>query len=475
MKWIYLSALFLLFSMSIQAQEKWSLPQLVQYAMDNNITIKQTSLQEKFSALSLRQNKLSQIPNANFSGGLSYSSGRNQDPTTFSLITQSYLSSNMNLQSSVEIFSWFSKRNTIAASEWELQAAKANTDKLKNDISLMIANLYLQALLAKEQIKIADVQLTQSQSQLLKTRKLVDAGSLPELNAAELEAQVARDSANLISSKGNLTQTLLSLKSYLNLDAAKPFEIESPAADKIPVLSIAELQPELVYQLAMVNLPQQKFNGYKLKAAEKAAAAAKADMLPSLSGSAGIGSSYNNRAKQITGSTPVIAAIGKVNVGGTDYNVFPFQPFTSYQYGNNPYFNQLNENFRQSIGLSLSIPLFNGGAARTNWERNKLTVRNLQYQVEAGNQQTKQDIYLAYNNAIVAFEKFNASKKAVESAERSFSFAQKRYEVGMLSTFELISNQNNLLTQKFQYVLNEFDYVFKMKVLEFYRGQGLKF
>ncbi|MFZ4772038.1 MAG: TolC family protein, partial [Ferruginibacter sp.] len=165
----------------------------------------------------------------------------------------------------------------------------------------------------------------------------------------------------------------------------------------------------------------------------------------------------------------------KVNVGGTDYNVFPFQPFTSYQYGNNPYFNQLNENFRQSIGLSLSIPLFNGGAARTNWERNKLTVRNLQYQVEAGNQQTKQDIYLAYNNAIVAFEKFNASKKAVESAERSFSFAQKRYEVGMLSTFELISNQNNLLTQKFQYVLNEFDYVFKMKVLEFYRGQGLKF
>ncbi len=461
--------------MSVQAQEKWSLLQLVQYAMDNNIAIKQTSLQEKFSALSLRQNKLSQFPNANFSGGISYSSGRNQDPTTFSLITQSYLSSNMNLQTSVEIFSWFSKRNTIAAGEWELQASKANTDKLKNDISLMIANLYLQALLAKEQIKIAEVQLTQSQSQLLKTRKLVDAGSLPELNAAELEAQVARDSSNMISSRGNLTQTILSLKSYLNLDAAKPFDIETPPADQIPVLPIAELQPELVYQLALVNLPQQKFNGFKLKAAEKAAAAAKADMLPSLSGSAGIGSSYNNRAKQIIGSTPVIAPLGKVTVGGTDYNVFPFQPYNSYQYGNNPFFNQLNENFRQSIGLSLSIPLFNGGAARTNWERNKLTVRNLQYQVEAGNQQTKQDIYLAYNNALVALEKFNASKKAVETAERSYSFAQKRYEVGMLSTFELISNQNNLLTQKFQYVLNEFDYVFKMKVLEFYRGQGLKF
>ena len=469
-----IAAFLLFFSLTTGAQQKWSLPQLVQHAMDNNISIKQTALQEKFSELSLKQSKLSQIPNANFNGSVSYSSGRNQDPTTFSLITQSYLSSNMSLQTNADIFNWFSKRNTIAANEWELLAAKANTDKLRNDIALLVANLYLQTLLAQEQLKIINVQFEQTKAQLFNTRKLVDAGSLPELNAAELEAQAARDSANVINAKGNITQTLLSLKAYLNIDAAQAFEIETPPADKIPVLPMAELQPDVVYALAIANLPQQKYNTFKLKAAAKSTAAAKASMFPTISASAGIGSSFNNRTKEITGSNTVNAPIGSVVVGGTNYSVFPLQPFTSYQYGKTAYFRQLDQNFRQSVGLNLSIPIFNGGAARTNWERNKLTIKTLELQQEADNQKTKQDIYVAYNNAIVALEKFNASKKSVETAERSFSFAKKRYDVGMLSTFELISNQNNLLTQKFQLVLNQFDYVFKMKVLEFYRGQGLK-
>ena len=118
----------------------------------------------------------------------------------------------MQLQSSADIFNWFSKRNTIAANEWELQAAKANTDKLKNDIALIVANSYLQILLAMEQEKIARVQLLQSYAQLSNTRKLVDAGALPELNASELEAQVARDSSTLITAKGSVTQSILSLK-----------------------------------------------------------------------------------------------------------------------------------------------------------------------------------------------------------------------------------------------------------------------
>ena len=142
--------------------------------------------------------------------------------------------------------------------------------------------------------------------------------------------------------------------------------------------------------------------------------------------------------------------------------------------GKTSFFPQLSDNFRKSIGLSLSIPIFNGASARTAWERSKLTITNLEYQKQIDNQKTKQDIYTAYNNAIVALEKFNASKKSVETAERSFSFAKKRADVGMLSTFELITNQNNLFTAKLQNVLDQFDYVFKMKVLEFYKGQGLK-
>ena len=459
---------------SAKAQEKWSLLKCVEYAMANNISIRQTDLQTKTAELVYRQSKLGQLPSLNFSGGPSFNSGRNQDPTSFSLITQSYLSANMQLQSSADIFNWFSKRNTIAANQWELQAAKANTDKLKNDIALTVANAYLQILLAMEQEKIAGIQLQQSQAQLSNTRKLVDAGALPELNAAELEAQVARDSSTVITAKGSVAQNILSLKAYMAIDAAAPFEIDTPPVDKIPVEKIADLQPEAVFTLAMANMPQQRGNDFRIKAAQKTSAAAKGNLYPTISVFGNLGSGFNSRAKEITGSSPNNDPFGKVNVSGTDYFVYPFQPFTDYTYGKTAFFPQLNKNFRQNIGLSLSVPIFNGYNTRTTYLRSKINIRNQQLQKELDDQKLKQDIYQAYNAAMVALEKFNAGKKSLETAERTYNFAQKRFEVGMMSTFEFITNQNNLFRAKLENALNQFDYVFKMKVLEFYKGQGLK-
>ena len=474
MRYKFLTLLvFLAFTNSAKAQEKWSLLKCIEYAMANNISIKQVDLQSKISALQLRQSKLSQIPSLNFSGGPAFGNGRNQDPTTFSLITQSYLSANMNLQSNADIFNWFSKKNTIAANEWELQAAKANTDKLKNDIALSVANAYLQILLNMEQEKIASVQLQQSNAQLYNTRKLVDAGNLPELNAAELEAQVARDSANVISAKGNISQSILNLKSLLAIDAAAAFDVETPPVEKIPVEKIADLQPESVYALAMANMPQQRFNEFKIKAAQKTTAAAKGNLYPTLSMFGNLGSSFNNRAREITGVTYSNATIGKVIVGGIPYDVYA--PFPDYESQKQSFFSQIDQNFRQSIGINLSIPIFNGNNARTNYERSKISITSQQLQKEADAQKLKQDIYQAYNAAVVALEKINASKKSMETAERTYSFAKKRYDVGLLGTFELITNQNNLFRTKLEYALNQFDYVFKMKVLEFYKGQGLKF
>ena len=295
MRYKFLTLIFLLAVMgTVKAQQKWGLLQCIEYAMTNNISVKQVDLQTKIAELTLKQSKYGQLPNLNFSGGPSYNSGRTQDPTTFSLSTQSYLSANMQLQSSADIFNWFSKRNTIAANEWELQATKANTDKLKNDIALSVANLYLQILLGMEQEKIAGVQLQQSQAQLSNTRKLVDAGNLPELNAANLEAQVAIDSSNVITAKGGVIQNILSIKAFLGLDAAAPFDIETPAAEKIFVENLADLQPESVYAMAIANMPQQKFNEFKLKAAQKTSAAAKGNLYPTFSVFGGIGSRYAN-------------------------------------------------------------------------------------------------------------------------------------------------------------------------------------
>lgn len=457
-----------------QAQEKWDLRKCVDYALANNISVKQNEIQTKIAELQARQLKLSEYPSLSFSGGPAYSNGRNQDPTTFSLITQGFVSANLQLQSSAQIFNFYSRKNQQLASEWTVKANQASTDKLKNDIALMVANGYLQALLAKEQEKIAAVQLQQSQAQLINTRKLVDAGALPELNAAELEAQVARDSSSMISARGNFEQALLSLKSGMTLPADAPMELDIPPVEKIPVEKLADLQPADVLALALVNLPQQRVNDFNLKAAQKNAAAARGAMYPTLSAFGSLSSAFNSRTTEIAGSSQTNPPIGKVDVGGTAYTVYPIQPYTTYSFKNSGFFKQVDQNFRQTIGLSISVPLFNGGSARTNWERSKLSVQNVTLQQTADNLKIKQDIYQAYNAALVAMEKFNASQKSVQTAEKSYEFARKRYEVGMLTTLELITNQNNLFRARLELVLNQFDYVFKMKVLEFYRGQGIK-
>lgn len=456
------------------AQEKWDLRKIVDYAVANNISIKQADVQTAISGLTYNQSKLSQYPNVNYSGNSSFNSGRNQDPTSFKLITQSYFNASMQLQTSVDIFNWFSKRNTITANQWQYEAAKANTDKLRDDISLAVANNYLQILLAREQENIAQVQLKQTQAQLSNTRKLVNAGSLPELNAAELEAQEALDSANYISAKGNVEQSILVLKSNMNFDAATPFDVVVPPVELIPIEKIADLQPTDVYALALKNLPQQRVNGFRLKAANNLAEAAKGRLYPSFSAFGILGNGYNSLAQEVIASTFINPPIGKVTLGTVDYSVYPNQPVPVFQYGKPTFFNQLNQNFRQSFGVGLSVPIFSGGQLRTNYERSKLDIKTAQLQQEADDQKIKQDIYQAYNAATVALEKFNASRKSVDASLRTLAFAQKRYEVGMLGTFELITQQNNLFRAKLQAVLNQYDYVFKMKVLEFYRGQGLK-
>jgi outer membrane protein len=266
----YFCLLVLLFTHQvILAQDKWDLRRAVEYALINNISVKQEDVQARLTALQLKQSKLSQYPSANLSGNVGYSSGRNQNPVTFDLITQGYLFSNYSLQTGIDIFNWYSKKNSIAANEFETKAAFANIEKLRNDIALNVAGAYLQTLLAVEQINVSEIQVEQTKAQLQNTRKLVNAGSVPELNALQLEAQLAADSANLVTAQGNVAQSLLLLKAYLSLDAATPFEIQTPDIETIPLDDIASLQPEVVYALAIKNLPQQRVNDLKIQAAQK--------------------------------------------------------------------------------------------------------------------------------------------------------------------------------------------------------------
>jgi outer membrane protein len=470
-----------IFCFTSQAQEKWNLKSCVEYAMAHNFAVSQSDIQSNISGLTYKQSKLAMYPGLNLNTNTAYNSGNNQDPTTFTRVTQNYLSAGLQLQSSAEVFNFFSKKNAIAANEWELMAAKANVNKVKNDIALSTANAFLQVLLSKEQEKIVLVQIQQTQAQLSNVKKMVVVGTLPELNATQLEAQLASDSSSYISALGNTQQALLSLKSLMSIDAAQFFEIETPPVASIPVESIADLQPDYVYAEALKNQPQQLFDEYRLKAAQYNIKSAKAAMLPTFSAFGSLGSNYlsfTKRAlynKQLVGyeSTGLLANAGNGVFYDVQSPVFSNGNVIGYLKPSS-FSSQLSDNFRKSIGLNISIPIFNGGNTKIAYQKSILNSQLLQTQKDQNSFKLKQDIYQAFNACVIALQKLNAGSKLLEASEMAYNYANKRFNIGALGTFDLITTQNNLLKVKLEYSINQFDFVFKMKVLEFYKGAGLK-
>jgi outer membrane protein len=454
--------------------EKWDLRKCVEYAWANNITVRQADLQIRFARLDVDQSKFSQYPAANLSSNIGYSAGRNQDPTSFGLTTTGYLFNSYSLQASIDLFSWFTKKNTIAAKELDLKATELGFEKAKNDIALNVAVAYLQILLAREQVALAKAQIADTRSQLESTRKQVDAGKLPELSAANLESILASDSSTMITAEVSAQQALLQMKALLNMDAATAFDVETPPVDLIPVESIADLQPDAVYALAMANMPQQKVDELNVKSALKLVEVARGNMYPTVSLFGSLGSTFNNKAQEVKSIRQFTAPIGSVTVGASTYQVFPLSPFNSYTLGEIGYFDQLNQNFRQSIGIGISVPILGGGSLKTAWQRSKLVVKQRELIKKQNSFTLKQDIYKAYNDAVAAMQKFNANKKTVEASQKAYDFAGKRYDLGLLSTYDLVTSQTALVRAKSQLLYSQYDYVFKMKLLEFYRGQGLK-
>lgn len=467
---------FLLTSLFAKAQEpeKWDLRKCVEYALEHNISVRQADVQARIVALTYEQSKLSQYPSIFLQNSSGYQFGRSIDPSTNEFTNERILFANHALNINLDLFNWFSKKNTIAANRLQAEAYTEGVEKAKNDIALNVANAFLQIVLNAEQIKISDVQVKQSMEQVDIIRKQVAAGALPELNLAEMETQLATDSANLITANSNYILSVLQLKALLNIDADAAFDVAIPPVELIPVEPLAELDPAVVYQLATTNMPQQKINDLNLQAAIKNVAAAKGGMFPSLSLFGGLDSRYSNAQKLFPRNfINSVVPIGFVDVNGTNY-IVNTQTEVPTAFTKNTYFRQLNNNFSQGVGLSLNIPIFNGGAARTNWKKAKLNVISVELQKEFDSKTLKQDIYQAHANAVAAMQKFNAQSKSVETAQKAYDFAKKRFDVGLLNTIDLITNQNNLFRAKINMVSAQADYVFKMKLLEFYKGQGLK-
>ena len=469
----FLTLIALTASLHSFSQEKWDLRKCVDYALQNNISVKQADVQARLSKLLADQSRLTRLPNANASVSTTYQHGLNINPTTNVFENVDISGGNLGFQSNYTIFNWFARKNNIEANAITAKADELNIERTKNDLALSVANAFLQVMLRREQANVSGVQLKQSQEQLRNTRKFVEAGSQPELNAIQLEAQVERDSATYIQALASAEQGIINLKAFMNFDFASQFDIVYPAVESIPVDNILDLQPQAVYELALLNQPQQKVTALRIESSQKLVGAARGSMYPTLSASGSLNTRFANnvydyRSQTILGPTSAYA-LDNAN----KYPVYAYQNsitgIDKVSLGN-----QLNRYFGQALGLNLSIPLFNAHQARTQWERAKINVRQTQLQDDQEKQTLRSNVFISYQDAFSALQKYNSSKKSVVVSEKALEFAQKRYDVGLLGTLDLITTRNNVFTAKIQELSNHYEYVFKLKVLEFFKGKGIR-
>lgn len=462
---------------STSAQEAgWTLQRAVQYALDHNISIQQNELNRRLEKLTLQQNQLSQLPSINVSTGYGRSFGRSIDPTSNQFVDgSSYDFMSLSGSADVLVFGWFQRRNRITQSKYNLQAASKELEQLQNDVSLNVATGYLRILLAKEQVKINEQQVALSKQQLEQTRSFADAGRVPELNVAQLEAQLASDSSNLIGALTEYNSAILDIKALLNLDFATPFE-PVVQQDIEADFNNAYIDPSEIYTTAVGRMPVISAAQLRLQAARKGHAAAKGGLWPQLAISAQMGTNYStlNKDYNVTGAT-ISPLQGTYAFDSSRNDVLPiYQTTPVFTTNTLPLGKQLDNNFRQTISLGLNIPLFNGWQAQTAAKQAKINMLTQQLNIDQAELKLKQDVYKANNDARNALQKYYAAKRAADAAKRAYEFAQKRNELGLTNTVEYLVTQNNWYRAEANMASAKYDLIFKLKVIDFYLGKELK-
>lgn len=454
--------------------DTWSLQRCVSYALAHNISIQQNQLNARLASLTLQQSKWSQLPNANVSTGYGISYGRSIDPTTNQFVSGSYQFTSLGGQADVLLFGWFQKRNTIAKNDLAYKAAQSDVSQLQDDVSLNVATGFLRALLAKEQIGVAKKQVDLSEKQYSQTKRFAEAGRLPELNVAQLSSQLASDSSALISAIGDYNASILDLKALLNLDFEQPFEIQPPEVNLAELAELSGYSAEDVYEEAHKHFGGIKSALFKVASAQKAYKAAKGNLLPTITANAQIGTNFATTYKDY--GTPIQSGtqlIGNVDVGGTQY------PITTPNYTlpvirTTPYFDQYNNNLRQTYSLNLNVPLFNGWSAQAAVRQAEVSMESQRLGQYSTELKLKQDVYKAMNDATSATQKYKASVRAQEAAQTAYDFAEKRYDLGLTNTVEYLTTQNNQYQADAAAVSAKYDLIFRLKVIEYYLGRTMK-
>ncbi len=453
-----------------QAQkDKWTLQEAVAYALENNISVKQSELDVEFAEIERRDAIGNFLPNINANATNAWNTGLTQNITTGILQNQTTRNFSAGVSANIALFDGLRNFRQMQRAKLSQLAGQYSLDLMRDDIALFVANSYLQVLFNKQSLEVLRSQVEVTTAQMERTQDLVDAGVLPEGDLLEIEATYANELQRIIVAENNIRISLISLAQTLLIKDYENFDIVEEGYDVIGN-EILSRSPEEVIERAKEERNEIKVAEANKELAEKDVELAKGAYLPTLSGFF----NYNTResgAGRITGfeldPNEPSRQIGVVESTGD----IVVSPNTIATLGNPlPFFEQLYLNDGITYGLQLSIPLLNGFATRNQVQRNKINVERAEYQLEQAELDLEANVYQAYVDAQGALEAYEAALVAVSAQEQANIYATERFDVGLTNAFDFSQSKARFENAQTEVIRAKYDYIFKLKVIELYFG-----
>ncbi|MCB0382327.1 MAG: TolC family protein [Psychroserpens sp.] len=416
-------------------EKKWTLLECVNYALENNISIKQSELDVQNAEINKKDAFGNFLPSLNANTSYSWSIGLGQDPVTFNAVNSTTKNLSGSISSGVDIYKGLRNINQMHRSNLEILASQYQLDNMKDDISLLVANSFLQILFNKEQLKVVLAQQSVSREELNRTQQLVDAGSLPRGDLLEIQATIATQEQQIVNAENQVLLSKINLAQVLLIDDYETFDIVDVDYD-IPITSILNESPDAIIAKAKETRYNIKIAQTNTEIAEDNLKISKGALQPSLTGSYSFGSNY----------------------------------FTSGLFDTPDFETQMSDNKSHNFGLNLSIPIFNGFAGKNNVKRNQVNLERSKIQLEQANLDLETKVYQAYNDTKGALKAYEAAQKTLDARLEAFNYSRERYNVGLLNAFDFSQSQNRYESAQSEVIRTKYDYIFKLKILEFYFG-----
>ena len=435
MKKLGILLFFLFIGLQLQAQnKKWTLKECVTHALANNISVKQSALDLELADIEKSDANAAFLPTLNASASVSERTGLSQNPVTFQPETTTILSASGGLNAGYTIFDGLRNFRRVQRAEISKLASQYRLSKMQDDISLFVANGYLNVLLNKANLEVIQTQNAVTLEQIKRTNDLVDAGVLPRGDLLEIRATDASEKQRIALAENAVKISLIGLAQLLLVEDYESFDIADEEFNVIDA-GIASKPISEIITVAKENRSEVKIAEQNVELAKKDLQITKGAYLPSLSAFFGYNTSYTDKD-------------------------FMDRSFNT----------QLYENDGINYGLSLNIPILNGFGVRNNVKRNKINLLNNEYLLEQTKLDLESNIYQAYVDAQGALKAYEAAQVAIESQELAYQYAKDRYDVGLTNAFDFSQSKLRYDNANIELNRSKYDYIFKIKVLELYFG-----